>query len=185
MIFMLKVVLFALATAGIAWLSRAPLRNVQHHGFYRFFIWETILILFLMNVEKWFADPFSFRQLVSWSFLIISLILISQGLRLFCSKGRLDRQRSDPDLVGIEKTTQLVTTGVYRYIRHPFYSSLLFLGWGIFLKNVSWMGLFLAFLATILLIVTARIEEIENIEYFGNSYREYMRHTQMFVPLFF
>jgi protein-S-isoprenylcysteine O-methyltransferase Ste14 len=47
------------------------------------------------------------------------------------------------------------------------------------------MGLFLAFLATPLLIITAKIEEIENIAYFGNRYLGYMKHTQMFVPFFF
>ena len=88
-------------------------------------------------------------------------------------------------MVGIEKTTELVTTGVYHYIRHPFYSSLLFLGWGILLKNVNWIGILLAVLTTILLIITARKEEIENIQFFGENYQEYMKRTKMFVPFIF
>jgi protein-S-isoprenylcysteine O-methyltransferase Ste14 len=48
----------------------------------------------------------------------------------------------------IEKTTILVTTGAYRYIRHPLYSSLLFLAWGIFFKAPSWPGGLLALAAT-------------------------------------
>jgi protein-S-isoprenylcysteine O-methyltransferase Ste14 len=138
-----------------------------------------------MNVEKWFADPFGLRQIISWSLLVTSLILIYQGVLLFQKKGGLSQQRSAPELVGIEKTTELVTSGVYHYIRHPFYSSLLFLGWGIFFKNINWIGLSLALLTTLLLVITAKIEEIENIEYFGRDYREYMKRTQMFVPFFF
>lgn len=180
-----KVILFVLATIGITWVSRLSLRDVQFHGFYRFFAWETILILFLVNMNYWFFDPFCLRQIISWSFLIVSLVLIYQGVQLFRRKGGLDQERSDPALVGIEKTTELVTTGVYHYIRHPFYSSLLFLGWGILFKNVSWIGILLAGLATILLIITARKEEIENIQFFGENYQEYMKRTKMFVPFIF
>ena len=151
----LKVILFVLATICITWVSRSSLRNFQFHGFYRFFAWETILILFLVNMNYWFVDPFSLKQIISWSFLIVSIVLIYQGVQLFRRKGALDPERNDPALVGIEKTTELVTTGVYHYIRHPFYSSLLFLGWGILFKNVSWIGIILAVIATLLLIITA------------------------------
>jgi len=180
-----KIILFVLATIGIVWVSRSSLRNVQFHGFYRFFAWETILILFLMNMNYWFVNPFSLKQIISWSFLIVSLVLIYQGVQLLRGKGKLDQERNDPALVSIEKTTELVTTGVYHYIRHPFYSSLLFLGWGILLKNVSWIGILLAVITTILLIITARKEEIENIQYFGEKYQEYMKRTKMFVPFIF
>ena len=138
-----------------------------------------------MNVNYWFVDPFSLRQIISWSFLIISLLLIYQGVLLFRRKGKLDQERNDLGLVGIEKTTELVTTGVYHYIRHPFYSSLLFLGWGILLKNVNWLGILLAVTTTFLLIMTAKKEEIENIQYFGETYQEYMQYTRMFIPFFY
>ena len=180
-----KVILFVLATFSIVWVSRSSLRNVQHHGFYRFFAWETILFLFLMNMNYWFVDPASLRQIISWSFLFVSLVLIYQGVQLFRQKGKLDQGRIDPALVGIEKTTVLITSGVYHYIRHPFYSSLLFLGWGILLKNISWIGIFLAVITTFLLFITARKEEVENIQFFGEKYQEYTKRTKMFVPFIF
>jgi protein-S-isoprenylcysteine O-methyltransferase Ste14 len=43
----------------------------------------------------------------------------------------------------------------------------------------------LALAATIFLILTAKREEIENIEYFGEKYREYMKSTKMFIPSVF
>jgi len=87
--------------------------------------------------------------------------------------------------VGIEKTTELVTTGVYGYIRHPFYSSLLFLAWGIFFKHITWVGIVLGIIITILLFITAQKEEIENIAFFGEQYQEYMERTKSFIPYVF
>lgn len=180
-----QIVIFLFASLGIIWVSRTSLRNIQHHGFFRFFAWESILTLILLNLEDWFADPFSLRQIISWTFLTVSLALIIQGVRQFRQLGSPDLARHDPALVGIEKTTKLVTSGVYRYIRHPFYSSLLFLGWGAMLKKVSWTSLILALFSTAMLITTARKEERENVVYFGDPYREYMRDTKMFIPFIF
>lgn len=180
-----KIIVFVLGTVAIVWVSRSSLRNARHHGFYRTFSWEIILLLFLVNINYWFVDPFSISQIISWSLLIISLLLIVEGVRLFREQGKIERERNDPALVSVEKTTELVTAGVYHYIRHPFYSSLLFLGWGIFFKNVSWLGLTLAVFNTLFLIITARIEERENIQYFGSDYLDYMRGTKMFIPYIF
>lgn len=117
--------------------------------------------------------------------LIGSLVLVSLGVRQLRKIGKQDQGRSDPSLLGVEKTSQLVTTGVYRYIRHPLYSSLLFLGWGMFFKSPSWLDAGLALLCTLFLTATARIEERENIEYFGADYEVYMRQSKMFIPWVF
>ena len=185
MTFEYKVTIFVLASIGIVWVSRSSLRNFHSQGFYRFFAWEVILFLFLINVNYWFLEPFSLSQIFYWIFLLISLVLIIRGVQLFQEKGKLDSKRNDPSLVGIEKTTELVTTGIYHYIRHPFYSSLLFLGWGIFLKHVSWVCFLLALIVTISLTITAKKEEVENIHFFGEEYQLYMKQTKMFVPFIY
>jgi protein-S-isoprenylcysteine O-methyltransferase Ste14 len=99
--------------------------------------------------------------------------------------GKPDRERIDPSLVGIEKTTELVTVGIYGYIRHPLYSSLLFLSWGAFFKQPSWAGACLALMATFFLTATAKIEETENMHFFGDVYQTYMEKTKMFIPWLF
>lgn len=140
------------------------------------------LILFVLNVNYWIVNPFSITQIIAWSMLIISLVLIILGVRSFRKSGHIDLERDDPALIGIEKTTELVTSGVYLYIRHPFYSSLLFLAWGILFKNITWIGIILAITITILLIITGKKEEIENTAFFGDKYQEYMQRTKMFIP---
>lgn len=182
MAFQFKVIVFAVASIGFAWLTRASLRNFRSYGFHRFFAFESILILMLLNVDYWFLEPFSVYQLISWPLLIICTYLVIHGALLLRKVGKPDDRRIDPSLMAIEKTTKLVTEKVYHYIRHPLYSSLLFLAWGAFLKHPSWAGTSLAVIATFFLTMTAKIEEAENIRYFGDEYRMYMKRTTMFVP---
>jgi protein-S-isoprenylcysteine O-methyltransferase Ste14 len=181
----IKLACFLLGTVGIAYVSRASLAALGSHGFYRFFAWVAILGLALLNIDVWFRDPFSWHQLISWPLLIISAFLVVVGVRLLKQRGVPDAQRDDVPLVAFEKTTTLVITGAYRYIRHPLYSSLLFLAWGIFFKVPSWLGGLLAVAATLFLMATARVEEAENLRYFGEEYRGYMNQTKMFVPFLF
>jgi protein-S-isoprenylcysteine O-methyltransferase Ste14 len=180
-----KLACFLLGTAGLVYVSRASLAAARSHGFYRFFSWEAILGLALLNVNVWFRDPLSWHQLISWPLLVVSALLVIVGVRLLKHKGEPDARRDDVPLVTFEKTTALVTTGTYRYIRHPLYSSLLFLAWGVFFKAPSWLGGLLALAATLFLVATARVEEAENLRFFGEVYREYMRRTRMFVPYLF
>jgi len=180
-----KIAVFIIASAPIVWISRSSLRHFRSHGFYRFFAWEAILALILLNLNFWFYKPLRIQQLVSWLLLLTSLYLVIHGMQLLGAAGKPDDRREDPSLLGLEKTTELVTVGPYRYIRHPLYSSLLFLAWGSFFKQFSAAGFFLAVLATTFLTVTAKIEEAENTGFFGSAYKSYMSKTKMFIPKLF
>jgi len=180
-----KIIVFLVASAGIVWLSWSSLRDIRSHGFYRFFAFESIIILILLNIDYWFYEPFSIHQLVSWFLLIISLFLVIHGFQLLHKVGKPDSKRKDSSLIGIEKTTELVTVGAYHYIRHPIYSSLLFLGWGVFFKQPFWIGFSLAVISTFFLTMTAKIEETENVHFFGDAYKSYMKKTKMFIPSVF
>lgn len=185
----LRLVVFACLSAALAHVSRASLRAPGSHGFYRFFAWECILGLFCLNfinLQQWFGEPFSVRQLVSWALLITCVVPAAWGAHLLRTAGRPDSgRRHDASLVGIEKTTELVATGVFKYIRHPLYSSLLLLAWGVFLKRPSWSACGMALAATGFLLATAKVEEGENLSYFGVEYRAYMQRTRMFLPFVF
>jgi protein-S-isoprenylcysteine O-methyltransferase Ste14 len=183
--FEVKVLIFLVVTTGIAFLTRASLRSTGMHGFYRFFAWEVILALFFLNVEHWFVDPFSVNQLLSWLLLFLSLVPLILGVRKLRGVGQPSQERQQDGLLAFEKTTSLVTSGIYRYIRHPMYTSLLYLAWGIFFKWLTWPGLVLVLAATFLLTATARVEEAENSRFFGPEYREYMLHSKMFIPYLF
>ncbi|MGD8402655.1 MAG: isoprenylcysteine carboxylmethyltransferase family protein [Anaerolineales bacterium] len=183
---MWKLAIFIISTGLLIYISRASLRQPNSHGFYRFFAWESILLLFLLNVEQWFVDPFSWQQLIAWTLLFASLVPLIFGVRSLRERGRPARERTgDPSLLAFEKTTTLVTTGVYAYIRHPLYSSLLLLTWGTYFKTLSLSSTALALVATTFLIATARADEAECIRFFGGVYQEYMQRTKRFIPYLF
>ncbi len=179
---MLVLFVFLVGSAVIVYVSRASLLGPRSHGFYRFFAWETILALTVLNLDHWFYNPFAWYQLVSWFLLIVSLFLVIHSVRLLKQMGKQNAQRDDAPMLEFEKTTSIVTAGVYRYIRHPLYSSLLFLAWGVACKSPGWLNMLLALIATVFLVATARAEEAENIRFFGPAYQEYMQHTRMFIP---
>lgn len=178
-------IIFVLGSLAIIWVSRNSLSQPNTHGFYRTFAWEILLVLFVLNIQDWFRNPWSWHQLLSWLLLMVSLLLAVQGFRLLRAIGKQDNNRVDPSLLGLEKTSRLVTENLYQYIRHPLYSSLLFLGWGIFFKSPSWLDGGLVLLITLFLTATAFVEEAENIRFFGEEYREYMLRSKRFIPFVF
>jgi len=184
-----RAALFLAVTGLAAYASKASLGHARSHGFYRFFAWECLLGLILLNFTgfgEWFRDPWSARQLASWLLLVSSILPLVLGVQALRRLGRPDAaSRRDPTLFAVEQTTRLVTTGVYHYVRHPLYSSLLLLTWGVFLKRPSWIAAGLAAGASLFLLGTAVAEERENASYFGADYEVYLRGTRRFIPYLF
>lgn len=181
---LVELAVFAAISGALLRISWKPLRVVGSHGFYRFFAWEAILALILINARTWFSEPWSLRQLVSWCSLLISLVMLGLGLHLIAA-GKPTSERLDETLLSFEKTSQLVMTGIYRHIRHPLYGSLLFLAWGAFLKGITWYSACAVLVATSCVVATAKADEAECVQYFGPSYEEYVKRTKMFVPWLF
>jgi protein-S-isoprenylcysteine O-methyltransferase Ste14 len=183
---MFKLIGFVALSAVLVYISRASLRAPRSHGFYRFFAWEFLPALLILNIDVWFLDPFSWHQLVSWFLLIVCLVPLVLGIRSLRARGKPVAHRdSEPQLLAFEKTSALVTSGIYRYIRHPLYSSLLLLTWGIFFKDPAGPGVLLALAATLFLVATAKADEAECIRFFGPPYQDYMKQTRMFIPFVF
>jgi protein-S-isoprenylcysteine O-methyltransferase Ste14 len=182
---MIRAVIFAAASVAFALLTRRSLGAPRSHGFYRFFAFELLLALVLLNAPHWFHEPLSPRQVVSWSILAASLGLAIEAFRLFFTIGRPARNVAQGANLWFEKTTMLVAVGIYRFIRHPMYASLMGLGWGAFLKHSSGISLGLALGACGFLVAASIAEERENLARFGPAYAAYMRTTRRFVPLLF
>ncbi len=53
----MEIVIFFLGTIALMTISRRALLHPRSHGFYRFFAWEILWIMFLLNARGWFSDP--------------------------------------------------------------------------------------------------------------------------------
>ena len=84
--------------------------------------------------------------------------------------------------VATRKNAQLVTSGPYRWVRHPLYVMGLILTIGFALLAENWFIALAAILGFLLLAIRVRGEEARLIEKFGDEYRSYMKKTGRFLP---
>jgi len=178
----IRMIFFILATVANFAFSWRALKNPNCHGFYRFFVFETIIILFAFNLPYWFQRPFIPRQILAWLILFISLYYAITAFYLLIKKGRSSDKARLATNYTFESTGELVKTGLYKWIRHPMYGSLLLLAWGIFLKNITPATIACVGCCTLFVWLTAKVEEKENILSFGDTYESYRKVTKMFIP---
>jgi protein-S-isoprenylcysteine O-methyltransferase Ste14 len=163
---------FSILLVAFSWF--VSLREKRYHGIPRFFVFEGLLLLGLLQADAWFIDPLAVRQLISWFLFGASIGYAFFGIFIYLKKGRPGEN--------FENTTRLVTSGLYKYIRHPMYGSLLFLAWGMFLKDISTWSIIAVFLISIAVYLTCKIEEKEMLAKFGAEYQQYMSGTKLFIP---
>jgi protein-S-isoprenylcysteine O-methyltransferase Ste14 len=178
----MKAIFFCILSLPLVALSRRVLFKLKKPGLYRLVVWECILWLAIQNHRYLIVEEFDLQQLISSALMIASLVFVLSAVLTMRKKGRVSKQRRDHTLFGFEKTTVLIETGIFKYVRHPMYSSLLFLAWGLLLRNIEVALLIVALIATCSGIFGALMEEKENIAYFGERYRHYTLKTKMFIP---
>jgi protein-S-isoprenylcysteine O-methyltransferase Ste14 len=126
---------------------------------------------------------------LSWSSLPLPLWLrwLGVGLALLgfallqWAQNTLGKNWSDtPRMI---KEQSLITSGPYRFIRHPIYTAFLLILGSTLLISANWL-IGIAWMGMTILEVTSRIGFEENLmlEYFGEQYREYMKQTGRLFP---
>ncbi len=80
------------------------------------------------------------------------------------------------------ETHSLVTTGPYRWVRHPMYTSGLVLFAAYSLLTANWFVAVMCGLALAMLVVRTPAEEANLLKRFGDDYRAYMNRTGRFLP---
>lgn len=132
----------------------------------------------------WMIDP----QWMAWSSVPIPLWLRWCGVALITMWGILlvwtfqSLGKNLTDTVVTRKEHTLITTGPYRYVRHPFYLAFFLAFIGGSLVAANWFVFVAGSIPTCFLIARTRIEEGKLIERFGDNYRDYMVRTGRFFP---
>jgi len=112
-----------------------------------------------------------------WTGVGLALITGSLLVWMFRTLGR-----NLTDTVVTRKQHTLVTTGPYRWVRHPMYASAALAIVGNSLVAANWYLFVVGCLALLLLVIRTRKEEQNLIARFGDDYRNYMQRTGRFVP---
>jgi protein-S-isoprenylcysteine O-methyltransferase Ste14 len=86
------------------------------------------------------------------------------------------------DTVVTRKEHTLVTTGPYRWIRHPLYCAMLLLVAGASLLSANWFVPLVGAATFTLLVIRTGKEEANLLARFGDAYRDYMSRTGRFLP---
>lgn len=143
-------------------------------------------IPFLIGGIAWMINP----QRMAWASVPIPIWLRSLGFFLIGFGGFLlvwtfrNLGKNLTDTVVTRKNHSLVTTGPYRFVRHPFYMAGIVAIIGGSLVSANWFLLVSGLVPFGFLIARTRIEEEKLIERFGDQYRNYMATTGRFLPRF-
>jgi len=140
------------------------------------YVYASIVVFILLTgvYVRLFFGPFLFPvpNIVAWSvggvFLLVGSILFIQWHKL-----------KDEIYKGV-----LVTKGVYEYIRHPHYSSIILMMFGASFLLQSLLVILFAISNVVILNEAARKEEDYLIKTHGAKYEEYMKKVRWrFIPL--
>jgi protein-S-isoprenylcysteine O-methyltransferase Ste14 len=81
---------------------------------------------------------------------------------------------------------QLVTGGIFQYIRHPHYTSILIVGFGLALFFYSLASFIIALIAIPIMVLSILDEEKVLLQQYGEPYREYMKKVPWrMIPKFY
>jgi protein-S-isoprenylcysteine O-methyltransferase Ste14 len=112
----------------------------------------------------------------------LGVLVLAAALWLFW-RSHADLGRNWSASLKLRENHKLVTSGVYRHIRHPMYSSFLLLGLAQFLLLPNWLVGSAGFAGAALLfgLRVGREEQMMD-DLFGAEYRAYMARTKRIIP---
>ena len=134
--------------------------------------------LFYLINPAWMAwSKIGLPEWVRWLGVVLGILCVLGVYWLFSSIGSGITPTS-----GTRKEHKLVTSGPYRWVRHPLYTvgSSLFIAFGMMADN--WFIAALGVIAFIGMAIRTPKEEANLIEKFGDEYRDYMKRTGRFFP---
>ena len=158
--------------------------------FRKFFKREKQLVLWVAIVFNstyllyWFTPILAWATLLPFVVRIVGVLLSISGLYLFWLTHNALGTSWSP-LLEVKKEHKLITTGIYKHIRHPMYTAILVFTLGLGLISANLVVLLLPLIIfSILCYVRISDEEGMMISWFGDEYILYKRKTGMLFPKF-
>ncbi len=112
---------------------------------------------------------------------ILGLILFIVGFSIAIVAVRALREFYSSTLV-IREGHQLITRGIYRFIRHPIYSGVILVCMSVPLYALSLFGFLVMVVLIPIFLIRIRLEEAMLTDEFGDAYRDYVAGTRKLIP---
>ena len=170
----------------VSWWSIKPTQEKSWSigRFGRIIIGITIAFVLLNNFGA--SIPFFTISLIprSTPLGLAGVILVITGLGI-AIVARRTLAGNWSNVVDVKVDHELITTGIYRYARHPIYTGVLLMGLGTALYKGT-MGIFILFLALLgFFWFKARQEEKLLTKYFPKEYPAYKKRVKALIPYVF
>lgn len=142
-----------------------------------------IVAVLLLGPGEWFGHSLLREQFVPHSDLIggIGGVCCLVGLLIACN-ARYCLGKNWSLSVQLKERHELITSGPYRYVRHPIYTGLLLLFTGNALVVGDWRGVLAVVIIFVSLWLKLRTEERWLSNYFGVAYINYKAKTNAIIP---
>lgn len=143
-----------------------------------------VSIPFLIYIPVWeysdFEGPIPRDGVLSWAGIILFVSgIIIQSIAMWQLKGFYTVR------IGIQPEQKLVTSGLYRFIRHPGYLSYIITIIGIGLSLSSILTLLFVIFIILFLVLRIKGEEEMLLKEFGDEYKAYMKRTKKIIPFIY
>jgi len=140
-------------------------------------VYAMIVFVLIWSLFSFLIPPYSQLVLINlpWIQGIGIIICITMIFGIMWVGIHLGRQVSGT--LEIKEGHILVTSGPYKYIRHPMYLVYFIFNLGLFLMTLNLILLVIVLLGLVVVASRMRVEEEMMIEQFGDEYRKYMKRT--------
>jgi protein-S-isoprenylcysteine O-methyltransferase Ste14 len=172
-----------LAVGWLAWMlpfllmkrNKAKAQQIDRRARWGIFL-EFIAFSIVWQPTFWETSVPTWRFALSIILFILASALTWTAARTLGRQWRLD--------AGLNAEHELITSGAYRFVRHPIYTSLLCLVWamGFLFVRLPWLAL-ASVLALIGTEIRVRVEDGLLASRFGKQFEDYQRSVPAYIPL--
>jgi len=173
----------------INWNAVKPTQEVawrQQQGF-RWIVGFIVVVIVLIAhffLPRHSTNFFTFSSNNSLVLQIIGSVLAITGLiiAIIARKTLADNWSSNIEL---KKNHKLITTGVYKYIRHPIYTGVDLMGIGTIIASQSFFVIFFLICMMLFFVFKMKKEETLLMKHFPKEYPEYKKKTKALIPFIY
>ncbi len=172
----------------INWKSVKPTKETAWRapGFRWTILWIVILLVlasrFLFHTNGFHIFTFSTKPITLLDIIGIIFAGIGLYIAIAARKTLADNWSSDVEL---KKDHKLITHGVYKLVRHPIYTGIIFMGLGSIIVDQSILVALFYTGMTAFLIFKMRKEEKLLYKHFPKEYPQYIKKTKALIPFIY